>query len=128
LAALDAGHVAQAAQFLATYRAHLHRMPATLHETVWLEAAFFAAAFTRDLPAAQAFQAQAVPSALTTGDVASLVAAAQARLAGDAPRAGAQAQASLQELAHNIDRDSSAFYADWLRETMHWAPGRGVAQ
>ena len=97
MAALDAGHVAQTAQYLATYRAHLHRMPATLHETVWLEAAFFAAAFTRDLPAAQAFQAQAVPSALTTGDVASLVAAAQARLAGDAPRAGAQAQASLQE-------------------------------
>lgn len=124
LAALDAGHFAQAARYLETYQTKLQQLPAILHETVWLEAAFFAAAFAHDLPASQAFQAQAVPSVLTARDIAFRVAAAQARLVGDAQQAGVQAQRSLRELARNLDRGSSAFYADWLRETIQWAAGR----
>jgi hypothetical protein len=126
LAALDAGHLVQAEHYLSSYRERLHQLPASLHETVWLEAAFFAAAFTHDLSAAQAFQGLVAPSSLTSPDVAFRVAAAQARLVGDAPQARAQAQASLRELTRNMDQGSSAFYADWLHETVHWAAAKGA--
>jgi hypothetical protein len=126
LAALDSGEVVQAAHYLTAYRERVPQLPTALHETVWLEAAFFAAAFTQDLPTAYDFQQQAVPSALTASDIAFRVAAAQARLLGDAPQARLQAQASLRELGRNLDRGSSAFYADWLHETLHWASERGA--
>lgn len=126
LAALDSGQVSQAAHYLTAYRERVSQLPAALQETVWLEAAFFAAAFTQDLPTSYAFQQQAVPSALTTTDIAFRVAAAQARLLGDAPQARRQAQASLRELGRNMDQGSNAFYADWLHETLHWASKRGA--
>ncbi|RZK27317.1 MAG: hypothetical protein EOO63_13745, partial [Hymenobacter sp.] len=119
LAALDNGQVGQAAHYLTAYRERVPQLPAALQETVWLEAAFFAAAFTQDLPASYAFQQQAVPSALTAADIAFRVAAAQARLLGDAPQARQQAQTSLRELERNLDQGSNAFYADWLHETLH---------
>ena len=126
LAALDSGQVVQAAHYLTAYRERIPQLPAALHETVWSEAAFFAAAFTQDLPAAYAFQQQAISSVLTASDIAFRVAAAQARLRGDAPQARRQAQASLRELGRNLDRGSSAFYADWLHETLHWASEQGA--
>lgn len=126
LAALDSGQVSQAAHYLTAYRERVPQLPAALQETAWLEAAFFAAAFTQDLPASYAFQQQAVPSALTAADIAFRVAAAQARLLGDAPQARRQAQASLHELGRNLDQGSNAFYADWLHETLHWASKRGA--
>jgi hypothetical protein len=126
LAALDSGQLAQAAHYLTAYRERVPQLPAALQETVWLEAAFFAAAFTQDLPASDAFQQQAVPSALTAADIAFRVAAAQARLRGDAPQAKLQAHASLRELGRNLDRGSSAFYADWLHETLQWASEQGA--
>lgn len=126
LAALDNGQVGQAAHYLTAYRERVPQLPAALQETVWLEAAFFAAAFTQDLPASYGFQQQAVPSALTAADIAFRVAAAQARLLGDAPQTRQQAQASLRALGRNMDQGSNAFYADWLHETLHWASEQGA--
>ncbi|RZK30501.1 MAG: M50 family peptidase [Hymenobacter sp.] len=126
LAALDSGHLEQAAHYLTTYRERVPQLPALLQETVWLEAAFFAAAFTQNLSTSQAFQQQAVASALTPADIAFRVAAAQARLLGDAPQVRAHAQASLRALTHNMDRGSSVFYAEWLHETLHWASEHGA--
>ena len=121
LAALDSGHLGQAAHYLTMYQERIHQLPALLQETVWLEAAFFAAALTQDIATSQAFQQQAVASALTPADIAFRVAAAQARLLGDASHARAHAQASQRELTRNMDRGSSIFYAEWLHETLHWA-------
>lgn len=126
LAALDSGQVSQAAHYLTAYRERVPQLPVALQETVWLEAAFFAAAFTQDLPASHGFQQQAVPSALTAADIAFRVAAAQARLLGDAPQARQQAHASLRALGRNLDQGSNAFYADWLHETLHWASEQGA--
>lgn len=126
LAALDRGHLEQAAHYLTAYRERIPQLPAVLHETVWLEAAFFAAAFTQDLSASQAFQQQAVASALTPADVALRVAAAQARLLGDAPQARAHAQAALGELTRNMDQGSRVLYTEWLHQTLHWAREQGA--
>ncbi|GAB3298037.1 M50 family metallopeptidase [Hymenobacter tenuis] len=121
LAALDGGQLALAEEYLLAYQSRVHQLPAALRETVWLEAAFFAAAFSHDLAASQTFQGQAASSALTAPDAALRVSAAQARLGGDAPQARAQAQACLRALAGNTDRGSSVFYTEWLHDTLAWA-------
>ena len=128
LAALDAGQVAQAGHYLAAYRQRLVQLPAAQHGSVWLESAFFAAAYAHDLAAARAFRAQAVASALIPADVVPRVAAALAQLAGDATEAHAQAQAALRALPRNSDRGSSHFYAEWLHETLRWAAQAGAPQ
>jgi len=121
LIALDAGHTAQAAHYLREYRARLTGVPAALQANAWLESAFFAAAYEHDLPAARAFRGQATPTAHTPADVPARVEAALARLAGDADRARAQAQAALRELPKNLDQGSARFYAEWLHDTLRWA-------
>lgn len=121
LAALDAGQLEPAAHHLAEYRQRLVHTPAALQGTGWLESAFFAAAYQHDLAAARAFMAQARPSAHIAADVWPRAEAALARLAGDAGRARAQAQAALHALPDNLDQGSAHFYAEWLADTLRWA-------
>ena len=123
LIALDHGDTARAAEYLHDYRERLELVPEALQSSVWLESAFFAAAYQHDLPAAQAFQARATPSPHTPADVPARVNAALARLAGDADRAQAQAQLALQELPKNLDQGSARLYAEWLTDTVRWASG-----
>ncbi|WBA43935.1 hypothetical protein [Hymenobacter canadensis] len=120
LIALDAGQVSVADQHLRAYRERLALMPAALQGNVWLESAFFAAAFQHDLTAARAFQAQAQLSSHIQADVPARVDAALARLAGDAPLARAKAHLALQELPGNLDQGSARFYAEWLADTLQW--------
>lgn len=121
LAALDAGRLELAAHHLAEYRQRLADTPAALQGTGWLESAFFAAAYQHDLAAAQAFMAQARPSAHIAPDVRPRAEAALARLAGDADRARTQAQAALHALPNSLDQGSARFYAEWLADTLRWA-------
>lgn len=121
LAALDAGRVAQARDYLDLCRQRLWQIPAALQSTVWLESTFFAAAYEHDMASALVFQAQAKPSALTPSDVPARAGAALARLTENAPQALLQAQVALRELPKNLDQGSCQFYADWLRETIRWA-------
>lgn len=128
LSALDAGCIAQAGYYLSTYRQRLTQMPIALQSTIWLESAFFAAAYEHDLPTARAFQAQAELSAYIPTDVLPRVAAAQARLTGDTTQARTLALNALRELPNNIDQGSSHFYAEWLNDTVQWSLEPTVGQ
>lgn len=128
LIALDQSQLEQAADYLAQYRARLGMMPAALQAGVWLESAFFAAAYQHDLPAAQAFQAQARLSSHIQPDVPARVAAALARAAGDAEQARTSAQLALLHLPKNLDQGSARLYAEWLTETVAWAQTQQVAE
>jgi len=128
LSLLDAGDPAAAAPHLAAYQAGAPDLPPAFQGSVWLEAAFFAAAYQHDAAAAEAFQRQAKPSPLTPADVPPRVAAALARLAGDAALARAQAQAALRELPQSLDPGSARFYADWLQDTLRWADAAETQQ
>jgi hypothetical protein len=121
LAALDGGGISRAGHYLSAYRRCLPHLPLSLHGSVWLESAFFAAAYEGDLPAAHAMQAQAEPSALTPADLLPRVQAAQARLLGEAPQAFERAQLALRSLARNPDLGSQHFYAEWLTSIITWA-------
>jgi hypothetical protein len=121
LAALDAQQIEQAGQHLAAYRVQLPQQPAAMQASGWLESAFFAAAYQHDLPAAQAFRAQARPSVLVTPDVTARVEAALARLADDPVQALAFSQTALQALPRSIDLGSAHLYAEWLADTVRWA-------
>ncbi|TGE28110.1 M50 family metallopeptidase [Hymenobacter metallicola] len=121
LAALDKGLVAKAGYYLSACRQDIAQIPVAMHSAIWLESAFFAAAYEHDLSAARAFLARASQSSLTPADVLPRVAAAQARLVGDAPSASIQAQLALRQLHYNIDKGSCRFYADWLNGTVQWA-------
>lgn len=57
LIALDQGQIAEAARYLQAYRERLELMPEAFRSSVWLESAFFAAAYQHDWPAAEAFRA-----------------------------------------------------------------------
>ncbi len=121
LAALDAGDVAQAGFYLAEYRQRTGFVPEALQASVWLEAAFFAAAYEGDLPAARQFQAQARLTSHIPADVPARVEAALARLAQHPALARTHAQTALRELPKNIDQGSAQFYTEWLTATVHWA-------
>jgi hypothetical protein len=121
LSALDAGHTGQAGRYLGEYRDRLASLPVTLQAGGWLESAFFAAAYAHDLPAAQAFRAQAKLSSYTPADVLPRVEAALARLAGDAEQARTQALVALRELPKSLDQGSAHLYAEWLTDTVRWA-------
>ncbi|SFP81360.1 M50 family metallopeptidase [Hymenobacter arizonensis] len=121
LIALDNGHTEQAARYLHEYRERLDMLPDALQGGVWLESAFFAAAYQHDLPAAQAFHARATPSPHIQADVWARVEAALARQAGDAEQARAKAQLALQELPKNLDQGSARLYGEWLTDTLRWA-------
>lgn len=120
LIALDHGQLAVAGQHLRAYRERLSLMPAALQGNVWLESAFFAAAYEHDLAAARAFQAQAKPSPHIPADVPARVEAALARLADDPALARAKAQLALQQLPKSLDQGSAQLYAEWLTDTLQW--------
>ena len=121
LIALDAGHLEPAGRYLGEYRHRLALVPDAMQGSIWLESAFFAAAYQHDLTAARAFRAQARLTAHIPADVPARVEAALARLAGDVDQARFQAQTALRELPKNIDRGSAHFYAEWLLDTLRWA-------
>ncbi|WP_046244181.1 site-2 protease family protein [Hymenobacter terrenus] len=121
LAALDAGQFEPAGYYLREYRDRLGPVPTVLQASVWLESAFFAAAYEYDLPAARAFLTQAKITTHIPADVPPRVQAAIARLAGDVDGACAQAQAALCELSKSFDQGSAHFYAEWLADTVRWA-------
>ncbi|HEX8326311.1 MAG TPA: M50 family metallopeptidase [Hymenobacter sp.] len=121
LAALDAGHIDQAGQYLREHRERLALAPPALQANGWLESAFFAAAFEHDLPAARGFREQAQVTAHTPADLVPRADAALARLAGDADAARAHAQTALQELSKSLDPGSARLYAEWLADTVRWA-------
>lgn len=128
LICLDAGQTEQAAHFLNEYRERLALVPEALRGNVWLESAFFAAAYQHDLPAAQAFFDQYTPSAYIPADVLARAEAALARAAGNTELARTQAQLALQKLPKNLDKGSARLYAEWLTETVAWANQPAVAQ
>ena len=121
LIALDHGQIGDAARYLHAYRERIELMPEAFQGSVWLESAFFAAAYQHDRPAAEAFRALAKPSPPTPADVPARADAALARLVGNADLAFAKAQLGLQELPKSLDRGSACLYAEWLRDTVHWA-------
>ena len=124
LISLDAGDTDQAAHYLSEYRERIPLMPLALQGSVWLESAFFAAAYEQDVPAALAFQAKAQPSSFTEADVPARVEAALARAAGNAELARTKAQIALRELPKNLDKGSAGLYAEWLTDTVRWAEQR----
>ena len=121
LISLDKGELEPAAAHLAQYRERLEILPEALRGSVWLESAFFAAAYQHDLPAAQAFFAQYKPSPSIQADVPARAEAALARAAGNAELARAKAELALRELPKNLDKGSARLYAEWLKETVDWA-------
>ena len=121
LIALDHGHIAEADRYLRAYRERLSMMPTAFHGSVWLESAFFAAAYQHDGPAAEAFLDRAGTSPYTAADLPARVDAALARLVGEADLARSSAQLSLQLLPKSLDPGSACFYAEWLNDTVHWA-------
>ncbi|UOR07054.1 M50 family metallopeptidase [Hymenobacter aerilatus] len=125
---LDAGDPVAAGQHLANYRQQLPHLPPALQASVWLEAAFFSAAYEHDASAARAYLAEAKPNAFTSADQLPRVEAALARLIGDAERAHAQAQTALRELPRNLDQGSARLYQEWLQDTMRWAEQASVAR
>ena len=124
LISLDASHTDQAAHYLRECRERVVLMPPALQGSVWLESAFFSAAYEQDVPAALAFQAQAQPSPHTQADVPPRVEAALARAAGNAELARSHAQLALRELPKNLDKGSADLYAEWLTDTVQWAEQR----
>lgn len=121
LIALDHGQIAEADRYLSAYRERLTMMPAAFHGNVWLESAFFAAAYQHDWSAAEGFLDRAASSPCTAADLPARVDAALARLAGEADLARTSAQLSLQLLPKSLDPGSACFYAEWLNDTVHWA-------
>ncbi|OGX84747.1 hypothetical protein BEN47_15915 [Hymenobacter lapidarius] len=128
LAALDAGQIDQAGQYLREYRDRLALTPPALQANGWLESAFFAAAYEHDLPAARAFREKAQVTAHTPTDVLPRTEAALARLAGDADAARAQAQTALRELPKTLDPGSARLYTEWLADTVCWATEPATAR
>ena len=128
LISLDRGQTEQAGDHLRQYRERLALMPTAWQGNIWLESAFFAAAYQHDLPAAQAFFVQAKPSPHIQADVPARAEAALARAAGNAELAHNKAQLALRELPKNLDKGSATLYAEWLTETVQWAEKEAVAR
>ena len=121
LISLDHGQIAEADRYLSAYRERLHLMPAAFHGSVWLESAFFAAAYQHDGPAAGDFLDRVASSPYTPAELPARVDAALARLVGEADLARSCAHLSLQLLPKSLDPGSACFYAEWLNDTVHWA-------